>query len=93
MFLILIEYMVPFAEVEPHIPAHIEFVRKYYSEGRFLLTGKKIPRTGGVILANGNSKEELTELLKEDPFVKYGVAGFDLIEIELSQVSTSLLKY
>ena len=91
MFFILIEYKVPFEQVEPYLEKHILFVRTYVDSGVFLLTGKKIPRTGGVILAKVESREKLMILLKEDPFMEFELAEFDITEIQLSQVSPSLL--
>lgn len=91
MFLISIAYKVPFEQVEPHLEKHILFVRKYVDCGVFLLTGKKIPRTGGIILAKAENRETLMKLLKEDPFVEFELAEFEITEIQLSQVSPELL--
>lgn len=91
LFLITIEYKVELARVEPYFEPHIAFVKRYVEAGNFLLTGKKIPRTGGVILAKVESREELMKLLAEDPFVEFDLADFDITEIQLSQVSPELL--
>jgi len=91
MFLISIEYKVPFEQVEPHLERHILFVQKYVDSGVFLLTGKKIPRTGGIILAKVESREKLLTLLEEDPFAEFELAEFEITEIQLSQVSPELL--
>lgn len=91
MFLVLIEYKVPFEEVEPHVASHIDFVKSYVEKHKFVLTAKKVPRTGGVVLANFESKEELILVLKEDPFWVHDLANFDIIELQISQVSEALL--
>jgi len=91
LFLITIEYKVELARVEPYFEPHIAFVKRYVESGNFLLTGKKIPRTGGVILAKVESREELMMLLKEDPFMKFDLAEFEITEIQLSQVSPELM--
>lgn len=90
MFVVDICYKVPLAEVEPFFEAHIAFVRKYVDLGVFMLTAKKIPRSGGIILANAPSETELIEILQEDPFWEFGLAVFHMQEVQLSQVSAKL---
>ncbi|WP_163713994.1 YciI family protein [Mangrovibacterium lignilyticum] len=92
MFLISIEYKVPFEEVEPHLASHIQFVKRYYDDRKFLLTGKKVPRTGGIILADVENHDVLMGILEEDPFLEYELADFDVTEIQVSQVSQLLIK-
>ncbi|RKD88413.1 YciI family protein [Mangrovibacterium diazotrophicum] len=91
MFLISLEYKVPFEEIEPHLGDHISFVTKYVESGVFLLTGRKIPRTGGVLLARVENREQLMGLLGEDPFMEFKLANFEITEFELSRVSPELL--
>lgn len=92
MFLISIEYKVSFDKIEPYLDGHISFVRKFVDAGIFVLTAKKIPRTGGVILAKAESREELMKILSEDPFMAFDLAKSDISEIQLSQVSPQLLE-
>ena len=65
--------------------AHVKFLKKYYAAGTFLVSGRKIPRDGGIILAVGKSKQEIEALIKEDPFHKHGLADFRVIEFRASQ--------
>ena len=55
--------------------AHVKFLKKHYAAGTFLVSGRKIPRDGGIILAVGKSKQEIETLIKEDPFHQHGLAG------------------
>lgn len=80
MFVVSIEYKVDLAEVDKLIPEHIEFLDKYYDKGNFLASGRKVPRTGGVILARASSKEELDTILAEDPFNKANLADYEVTE-------------
>ena len=80
MFVILLTYTQPLAEVDKLIPAHREFLQRMYETGRFLLSGRKEPRTGGVILASAASMEALKRLLADDPFSVHGVADYQIIE-------------
>lgn len=62
------------------MPAHIEFLKRCYNESKFIVSGPRNPRTGGIILANMNSKDELLELLRQDPFFIHDSAEYEVIE-------------
>ena len=57
------------------------FLKKYYDMTVFLNSGPKIPRNGGIILANASFKRA-TEIIQEDPFFIHEIADFRLIEFE-----------
>jgi len=80
MFIINLTYKVALENVDQFLEAHIEFLNKQYELGNFLASGRKIPRTGGVILSNVTSKTELEKILDKDPFKKNDLADYDLIE-------------
>src|SRR5262245_36798804 len=71
-------YLKPLDEVDRLYPAHLEWLMKYYELGRFLGSGPRVPRTGGVILARVESREEFLTLLAEDPFQIHGVSQYEL---------------
>jgi len=85
MFVIELIYKAPLADIDAHMAAHVRFLKKYYSAGNFLVSGRKIPRDGGIILAVGRSREEIDGILAEDPFHKHGLADFRVIEFRASQ--------
>jgi len=80
VFIVSLTYKKSLAEVEKHIKAHIAYLEKYYALGKFIASGRKVPRTGGVILANTASREELDKILQEDPFNCAAIADYDVIE-------------
>ena len=80
MFLILLDYMKPLDAVDAHLDAHRAFLARHYADGSFLLSGRKEPRTGGVILARAPSREAAEALVREDPFHATGVARYTVIE-------------
>ncbi|MBO6894339.1 MAG: hypothetical protein JJ866_20520 [Roseibium sp.] len=80
VFVIDLHYVVPIHEVEPHIPGHMQFLEDNYANGRFLASGAKVPRTGGVILAVGRERSEVEELIKADPFHEFGIASYTITE-------------
>ena len=68
MFVIELIYKVGLAEIDAHMAAHVMFLKKYYASGNFLVSGRKIPRDGGIILAVGKSRRHIEAIVEEDPF-------------------------
>ena len=92
MFVIELTYKVELAEIDSHMKAHVAFLNKYYASGNFLVSGRKIPRDGGVILAVGKSKEQIQAIIEQDPFHRRGLADFRIIEFRASQRAKELQK-
>ena len=85
MFVIELIYKADLAEIDRHMTAHVKFLKKYYAAGNFLVSGRKIPRDGGIILAVGESREQMEAIIEEDPFYERGLADFRIIEFRASQ--------
>src|SRR5690348_9225708 len=85
MFIINLHYIVPLEQLDAHMTDHVKFLQKYYKQNVFVASGRKVPRTGGIILALANSKEEVYEIIKEDPFYIHKLAEFSVIEFLTSQ--------
>jgi uncharacterized protein YciI len=85
MFVIELIYQAPLAEIDANMAAHMAFLKKYYAAGHFLVSGRKIPRDGGIILATGTSRQQIETIIREDPFVHRGLADFRIIEFRASQ--------
>ena len=85
MFVIELIYKAELAEIDAHMTEHVRFLKKYYGSGHFLVSGRKIPRDGGIILAVGKSRQEIETLIQEDPFHQHGLADFRVIEFRASQ--------
>jgi len=90
MFIISLTYIVPLDELDKHMAEHVKYLQKYYKKNVFVASGRKVPRTGGVILALADSKAAVEELIKEDPFYKYELAEFDITEFLTSQFHPDL---
>jgi uncharacterized protein YciI len=85
MFVIELIYKAPLPTIDAHMAAHVLFLKKYYASGHFLVSGRKIPRDGGIILAVGKSRREIEAIVEEDPFHAHGLADFRVIEFRASQ--------
>jgi uncharacterized protein YciI len=92
MFVIELTYRADLADIDAHMAAHVAFLKKHYAAGTFLVSGRKIPRTGGIILASGKSREDIEEIVKDDPFHRHGLAEFRVIEFRASQRAADLPK-
>ncbi|HEY5801627.1 MAG TPA: YciI family protein [Burkholderiaceae bacterium] len=82
MFIILLHYIKPLEEVERHLPAHRAFLEKHYADGHFIVSGRRVPRTGGVIIAKAAGREQVNDLIAGDPFYRHEVAEYDIVEFE-----------
>jgi uncharacterized protein YciI len=85
MFVIELLYKAPLEDVDAHMSAHVRFLKKYYASGHFLVSGRKVPREGGIILAVGANREEIEAIMGKDPFVTAGLADVRVIEFRASQ--------
>jgi len=90
MFIINLTYKGDLEQVDKFLDAHIEFLDKEYEMGNFLASGRKVPRTGGIILSKVASKSDLRKILENDPFKKNDIADYELIEFIPSKTSTAL---
>jgi len=85
MFVVELIYKADLTEIDAHMRAHMAFLKKHYAEGQFLVSGRKVPRDGGIILALAANRDEIEAIMKEDPFCKRGLAEFRVIEFRASQ--------
>ena len=85
MFVIELIYKADLEDIDAHMTAHMRFLKAHYASGHFLVSGRKIPRDGGIILAVGQSREEIESIVAQDPFVTNGLAEARVIEFRASQ--------
>ncbi|TDQ25665.1 YciI family protein [Tenacibaculum caenipelagi] len=90
MFIINLTYKVQLEKVDNYLNEHIEFLNEQYELGHFVASGRKVPRTGGVILSNVNSKPELEGIIEKDPFKINNLADYELIEFVPTKTSEQL---
>lgn len=80
MFVVLLTYIAPLEAVDRYLAEHREFLERHYAAGNFLLSGRKQPREGGVILATADSRDRLEAILGTDPFCIHGLASYEVVE-------------
>jgi uncharacterized protein YciI len=92
MFVIELTYKADLADIDAHMAAHVIFLKKYHAAGNFLVSGRKIPRDGGIIVAVGKSRRQIEAIIEEDPFYARGLADFRIIEFRASQRADDIQK-
>ena len=90
MFVVELIYKAELAAIDAQMRPHMAFLKKHYAAGTFVVSGRKVPRDGGVIIAAGKTRAEIEAIVKDDPFVKNGLAEFRIIEFRASQRAEDL---
>lgn len=90
MFLILVTYLAPLDRIDDALEAHVAYLDHHYAQGIFLLSGRQVPRTGGVIVAAGLERDEVEKLREQDPFVQQGLASYEIIEVAPTKASPAM---
>ncbi|HKK01628.1 MAG TPA: YciI family protein [Desulfuromonadales bacterium] len=93
MYLIDLEYQVPLEQVDAARDAHVAFLREQYAQGVFLFSGRKVPRSGGIILARGVTLDELDAILQKDPFRQQGLARYTVTEFVAGMTAPELAQF
>ena len=86
MFVLLLTYIKPLPEVDALMPRHMAWLKEQYAAGRFVVSGRRIPRTGGVILARGQ-REMIEAMCAADPFVIHKIAKYEITEVAFTTVA------
>ncbi|HEY1157044.1 MAG TPA: YciI family protein [Arthrobacter sp.] len=86
MYVVSLTYRVPQEIVDFHNDAHIAWLQKAFDDGVFIAAGRKIPRTGGLLLSQAE-RETLDASLAQDPFYTNGVADFEVVEFHAGRVA------
>jgi uncharacterized protein YciI len=93
MFIVNLNYIVPLEKLDEHMTDHVKYLRKYYKQNVFVMSGRKVPRTGGIILAMADSKEQIEKIISEDPFYVHKLAEFSVTEFLTSQYHPDLKNF
>jgi len=91
MFIVELTYTADLSEIDAAMRAHMVFLDKHYAAGTFVMSGRKVPRDGGIILALGESREQIEEIMRQDPFCSRGLATFRVTQFRVSQHADNIL--
>jgi uncharacterized protein YciI len=90
MYAIILRYKRPLSEVDKHIAAHREWLRKNYADGTFLVSGRQRSGAGGFILAAAIERGQLDATLAADPFGQNDLADYEIIDVAPSMADERL---
>jgi uncharacterized protein YciI len=90
LFILTLTYIKPLTEVERLLEAHRSYLMRNYERGIFLMSGAQKPRVGGFILARAESREQIANLIQDDPFLKEDVARYEIMECLPSRFAAGL---
>lgn len=85
MIIVTLTYKKPLTEVDKFLSPHIEFLDKFYSQRKFLASGRRENRVGGVIIILSNDIDEAKEIIKLDPFYQNDIASYEFLKFEPSK--------
>ncbi|MEZ2441535.1 YciI family protein [Chitinophaga sp. RCC_12] len=88
----MLQYIRPVAAVEHYMEAHTAFLQKHFDSGRFILSGRRKPKSGSVILCNAATRREVEEIMSEDPLERFQLALYEIIEFEPTKYANTLGK-
>ena len=82
MFVLISRFQRPLDEVNHFLAPHSAWVQRHYESGRFLVSGRREPPIGGIIVARASSEQELREVLTTDPLQQMGLAEYEVFAFE-----------
>lgn len=89
MFILSLTYVKPQEEADRLMEPHMAWLQEGYDSGLFLASGRKVPRTGGVILARGE-RADIDDFVARDPFAVHDVADYEITEVSLTRTADGL---
>ncbi len=82
MFILISRFQRSLDEINHFLAPHSEWVQRHYESGRFLVSGRREPPIGGIIVARASSEQELREILTTDPLQQMGLAEYEVFSFE-----------
>ncbi len=81
-YVLISRYTADSARIEELVPAHREYLQRHFASGLFVASGRRVPWTGGVIVARG-SRADVEAAVAEDPFTREALAETEIVEFEV----------
>ena len=90
MFVVILRFSENKSRASELMAGHLDWLRRGFDEGVFVLAGSVQPQLGGAVLAHDATREELEARLRDDPFVVHDVVRVELFEIAASKADPRL---
>ena len=80
MYLVDISF-IDMTKITPELTdKHKSYLEQEYKSNKLMFGGRKVPRTGGILISQHASEYELKQVLNSDPFVKSGAVTYSITE-------------
>ena len=89
LVVVTLEYKVGTNVIDALRPAHLAWLKQGLADGRLLLSGRKIPVTGGMLIVRGTI-DEVRAWCASDPFTVEDVAEYEYFQFEPSMAAPGL---
>ncbi|MET9364351.1 YciI family protein [Streptomyces sp. NPDC006632] len=93
MFILELTYIAPLDRIDALLDSHVAWLDEHYAAGVFIASGRKEPRDGGVILAVGDDRAAIEEVVASDPFLVDGLCTYRVTEFLATKVAPELAPY
>jgi uncharacterized protein YciI len=91
LFIVSLKYKVPLAKIEEFFPAHIAYAERFHAEGKYIISGRREPRVGGILVAANCTLDEIKEIVANDPYNINGIADFEIIDFIPTRIWDKLM--
>jgi len=89
MFLVNMNF-VDMEQVTPElVEQHRAYLASEYEKNLLLFGGRKVPRTGGILLSQHPTERALRAVLEADPFIQSGAVEYNITEFTPVMASQS----
>jgi uncharacterized protein YciI len=89
MCVVMLRYTAPLEAIDAAMGEHVAWLRQAYANDLVLASGRRNPRTGGVVVMRGDA-ERVEALVATDPFVSGGLAEAEVVAFTASMAAPAL---
>ena len=89
MCVVSLTYTASLDAIDAAMSRHVGWLRDAYANDLVIASGRKVPRTGGVIVMRGD-EAAVAALVATDPFVADGLATAEIVSFTASMVAPAL---
>ena len=86
---VVLTYVAPLDSIDAAMADHVAWLTAGYEAGAILASGRRTPRTGGVILFRGDSAAA-EAIVADDPFVARGLAQAHVVPFTAGMAAPGL---
>lgn len=90
LFVTILTYVAPIEQIDAAGAEHVAWLQRGYDYGIFLASGRRVPRTGGIILARAASIDQVEAWMRQDPYQARGLATAEIYPFEGNMMSEAM---